>query len=188
MPTPADWRRWHRWIGAPAALFLVFASVTGVLVAGTEFFGEDEALREANRRLVSTVTTAATPASFSTSLAAAFADAARRAPNAPVDKVTIEFKGVAPRIALYTGKPGGGEDRKLLFDANTGAYLATEDYRDKPLIHRIHSGEFFGDGGLVVAMLWGLALLGLSISGWLLYLRMLRVDRPARTGLRRFFF
>jgi uncharacterized iron-regulated membrane protein len=51
MPTPAFWRQWHRWIGAPAALFLAFASLTGVIVAGVEFFGEDEAVREANRRL-----------------------------------------------------------------------------------------------------------------------------------------
>jgi uncharacterized iron-regulated membrane protein len=33
MATPAFWRKWHRWIGFPAALFLLFASVTGVLVA-----------------------------------------------------------------------------------------------------------------------------------------------------------
>jgi uncharacterized iron-regulated membrane protein len=51
MSTPVFWRQWHRWIGAPAALFLAFASLTGVIVAGVEFFGEDEAVREANRRL-----------------------------------------------------------------------------------------------------------------------------------------
>jgi uncharacterized iron-regulated membrane protein len=42
----AWWRKWHRWIGAVAALFLTFASITGVIVAVTEFFGEDEARRE----------------------------------------------------------------------------------------------------------------------------------------------
>jgi hypothetical protein len=46
------WRKWHRWIGFPAAIFLVFAAVTGVLVAVTEFFGEEERLREATRNLV----------------------------------------------------------------------------------------------------------------------------------------
>ena len=46
------WRKWHRWIGFPAALFLLFAATTGVLVAFTEFFGEEEALREATRDLV----------------------------------------------------------------------------------------------------------------------------------------
>lgn len=188
MPTPATWRQWHRWIGAPAALFLAFASITGVLVAGTEFFGADEALREANRKLISPVRTTTPPAEWSAIAAKAFADAATRAPDAPVDKVTIEFKGVAPVVTIYTGKPAGGEDRKLRYSATTGAYLATEDYRDKPLLHRIHSGEFFGDGGLVVSMVWGLALLALTVSGFLLYWRLFQIDRPDRVGLRRFFF
>lgn len=188
MPTPAFWRQWHRWIGAPAALFLAFAATTGVLVAGTEFFGEDEAVREANRALVSTVLTSTPTAEWSAIASKAFADAASRSPGAPVDKVTIEFKGVAPVIAIYTGKPTGGEASKLRYDARTGAYLSTEDYRDKPLIHRIHSGEFFGDGGLVVSMLWGIALLALTVSGFLLYWRLYQIDRPGRTGLRKIFF
>ena len=54
---PAFWRKWHRWIGFPAAMFLLFASATGFLLATTEFFGADEALREATRHLVSPITT-----------------------------------------------------------------------------------------------------------------------------------
>ena len=51
MPGPnlAFWRKWHRWIAFPATLFLLWAAATGVLVAFTEFFGADEALREATR-------------------------------------------------------------------------------------------------------------------------------------------
>jgi len=54
--TIAFWRKWHRWIGFGAALFLLWAAGTGFLVAFTEFFGEEEALRERTRDLVSTVT------------------------------------------------------------------------------------------------------------------------------------
>ena len=50
------WRKWHRWIGFPAALFLLFAATTGFLVVVSEFFGEAETLREATRELVSPVT------------------------------------------------------------------------------------------------------------------------------------
>jgi uncharacterized iron-regulated membrane protein len=71
--------------------------------------------------------------------------------------------------------------------APTGAFLSAEDYRDTPLIHRIHSGEFFGDGGLVVSMIWGLALFVLTNSGFLLYWRLYQIDRPGRTGLRKTF-
>ena len=51
-----------------------------------------------------------------------------------------------------------------VFDAHSGALLRTETYVDKPLIHRIHSGEAFGDGGLVFAMLWGTTLAFLTVS------------------------
>jgi uncharacterized iron-regulated membrane protein len=47
---PAFWRRWHRWIAFPASAFLVFAAITGVLVAMNEFFGEEEALRAMRRK------------------------------------------------------------------------------------------------------------------------------------------
>lgn len=188
MPTPAFWRQWHRWIGAPAALFLVFASITGVLVAGSEFFGTDEALREANRDLVSPVYTDSPMTDWIGPLATAMAVAAMRSSGAPVDKVELAFKGKAPTLSIFLGKPTGGEDTQLVFDAHTGAFLRAEAYVDKPLLHRIHSGEFFGDGGLVMSMIWGMALLALTITGFLLYWRLFTAQRHTRTGLKRVFF
>ena len=188
MPTPAFWRQWHRWIGAPAALFMAYASLTGVLVAAQEFFGADEALREANRTMVSAVHTDTPITQWSPMLATAMAGAAQRAPGAPVDKVTIELKGKSPTITVYVGRVSGGEDKRLIFDGTTGTFMHIDDYSDKPLLHRVHSAEVFGDGGLVASMLWGLVLLALTISGFLLYWRLMRIDRPDRVGLKRFFF
>ena len=65
------------------------------------------------------------------------------------------------------------------------ALLSTEAYTDKPLLYRLHSGEAFGDGGLVVAMFWALALLVLTVSGVLIFWRMRRRNV---TGWRRYFF
>lgn len=188
MPTPASWRRWHRWIGAPAALFLVFASVTGVLVAGTEFFGQDEAVREANRRLVSAVRTDSPPDAWMGAIYFAMANAATVAPGAPIDKISIELKGQAPVISFYLGTKTGGEDRRLVFDARSGKLLRSDGYADKAFINRVHSGEVFGDGGLVASMLWGIALLALTISGFTLYWRLAGANRQERTGLKRWFF
>jgi uncharacterized iron-regulated membrane protein len=188
MPTPAFWRQWHRWIGAPAALFLLFVSITGVLLAGTEFFGEDEALREANRTLVSTVSTSTPLDQWTGPLATALATAAKDYPGAPVDKITVELKGQSPTLAIYLGKATGGEDRRLVFDAKTGAFKNMDDYVDKPFLNRLHSGEAFGDGGLVVAMAWGLALLALTSSGFLLYWRLARANAAKRSGLKKIFF
>jgi len=182
--TPAFWRRWHRWIGVPAAIFLLFASSTGMLLAGTEFFGEDEALREATRDLVSPITLAS-PEVVSAAFDKALSTVATQAPGAPIDKIEMQFKGDTPTIAVYTGKPGGGEDRNFVVNANTGALLRTEFYVDKPFINRLHSGEAFGDGGLVVAMFWALSLMLLTISGLAIFWRMRRTNV---TGWRRYFF
>ncbi|MGE0042420.1 MAG: PepSY domain-containing protein [Vicinamibacterales bacterium] len=79
----AWWRKWHRWIGFPAAAFLLFASITGMLVAFSEFFGEAEALREATRDLVSPVSTSSAPEAWTEPLARAMAIARDRAAGAP---------------------------------------------------------------------------------------------------------
>jgi uncharacterized iron-regulated membrane protein len=56
---------------------------------------------------------------------------------------------------------------------------------DKPLINRIHSGEAFGDGGLVAAMFWGLALIAITISGIIVYWSMRRRNAA---GIQRVFW
>ena len=181
---PAFWRRWHRWIGLPAALFLFFAASTGFLLAVTEFFGEDEALREATRDLVSPVTVGA-PLLVTDPVTRALATVASQGAGAPVDKVEVRLKGKDPTVTVFTGKATGGEDRKFVVNANTGALISTESYVDKPFLNRLHSGEAFGDGGLVGAMFWALALLGLTTSGLAI---MWRMRRKNVTGWRRYFF
>jgi uncharacterized iron-regulated membrane protein len=182
--TPAFWRRWHRWIALPAALFLIFVSSTGFLLAVTEFFGEEEALREATRDLVSSFTLT-TPAQVTDPVTKAIETVSAKTPGAPIDKIEVQLKGKEPTVTIYTGKPTGGEDMKYVVNATTGALIRTEDYVDKPFLMRLHSGEAFGDGGLVGAMLWALALLILNITGLAIMWRMRRKDV---TGWRRWFF
>ena len=97
----------------------------------------------------------------------------------------MQFKGNQPTITIFTGKPTGGEDRRFVVDAASGRVTEVASYADKPLIHRIHSGEAFGDGGLVGAMFWGIALTFLSVSGFLVYAQMWR---GTRTGVRKYFW
>ncbi len=182
---PRFLRRCHRWIGVPAALFLLYASTTGILVALTEFFGEEEALREATRELVSPVTLSSPESEWNDALRRVFANAALEAGPAPVDKITVQFKGPRPTVDLFLGKPGGGEDRRLVFDADTGRLVKVESYVDKPLLYRLHSGEAYGDGGLVVAVFWGMSLMLMTLSGTLVYVKMLRAGTR---GLRRYFW
>jgi uncharacterized iron-regulated membrane protein len=181
----AFWRQWHRWIGLPATIFLLWAATTGFLVAFTEFFGAEEALRERTRDLVSPVTVASPAAALADPLSRAVAAVAARGAGAPVDKIEMTFKGDEPTVTIYTGRPTGGEDRKFVVDARTGRIVSEEAYADKPLLYRLHSGEAFGDGGLVMAMGWALALVALTISGLLIWWRL---RRPEATGIRRWFW
>jgi uncharacterized iron-regulated membrane protein len=181
----AFWRKWHRWIGFPAALFLLYAATTGLLIAFTEFFGEAEALREATRNLVSPVTTRSAPRAWSTPIDAAVAAVALSAGSMPIDSITIQFKGPQPTVSVFTGRPTGGEDRKFVVDARTGVVMKTEAYADKPFLNRLHSGEAFGDGGLVVAMAWALTLVVLTITGLIIYF-LLRPKK--RSGLQQVFW
>jgi hypothetical protein len=183
--TTAFWRKWHRWIGFPAAIFLLFASITGLALAFTEFFGAEEALREATRSLVSPVAVDAPAALWSEPLARAMAAASLASPGAPVDRVTLQFKGPQPTVTIFTGNPGGGEAERLVVDAKSGALLERAAYADKAFLNRLHSGEAFGDGGLVVAMMWALSLILLTISGFIIYLRM---RMPNRTGIKKIFW
>ena len=179
------WRKWHRWIGFVAAPFLLYAAITGLCLAVNEFFGEEEAQRERMREVVSPVRLPILDGTWTASLSKVLAAAAAEAPGAPVDKLTVEFKGETPLVTIYTGKPEGGEDRKLVINARTGEVLRSEPYVDKPFLVRLHSGEAWGDGGLVFAMLWGLALLVAVVSGIVIYWKM---RRPGLTGIRRIFW
>ena len=164
------WRKWHRWIAFVAAPFLLYAAITGVCLACYEFFGEEEELRRSWRR--SPVTLPASESAWSGVIAKAISTAAAQSPGAPVDKVSIEFKGDRPMVVVYIGKPGGGEDRKFIVDAKTGELLRTEAYVDKPFLVRLHSGEAWGDGALVVAMCWGASLVVILLTGVIIYFKM----------------
>ena len=182
----AFWRRWHRWIGFPAFLFLAWAAGTGMIVAAREFFGEEEALREATRDLVSPMKADASLEVWQPAIGRALLAVAKQAGSVPIDKIEYQFKGKQPTVTVFTGKPTGGEDRKFVVDAGTGQVIKTEAYADKPFLTRLHSGEAFGDGGLVVAMFWGLSLAIMGVTGLLIYWSM-RGKREL-TGIKRIFW
>jgi uncharacterized iron-regulated membrane protein len=181
----AFWRKWHRWIAFPATIFLMFVAVTGFILAFTEFFGEEEALRERTRDIPSPVTASAPAASWADPVGRAVNAVNAASPGAPIDKITVQFKGDHPTVTVFTGKPKGGEDKKFVVDAATGTVDKVEAYADKPFLNRLHSGEAFGDGGLVVAMFWALALLILSVTGLIIYLR---IRKPNAVGIEKVFW
>lgn len=183
--TQTGWRKWHRWIGVVALPFLLFAALTGIIAGLSEMLSEDEEAREKARERVSDVKLPAANATWSDSVGKAMTNAASRAPDAPVDKVQVDFKSEPPTVSLYLGKPTGGEDRKLVYNATTGEFLREERYEDKPFLTRLHSGEAFGDWGLAMGTGWGVALVVLLVTGTVIYLAM---RKPGQRGWRRLFW
>jgi len=161
----AFWRRWHRWIGFPAALFLLFAATTGIIVAFTEFFGAEEALREATRDIVSPMQTNAPTDQWAPAIERALRTVTSTAGTLPIDKIELQPKGDHPTVTVFTGKPAGGEDRKLVVEARSGALRSVEAYADKPFLTPLHRGEAFGGGGHVMAMVSVLPAMIIHLSG-----------------------
>ena len=95
-------RKWHRWIGLVASVFLIVTAFTGIWLECERFFGEEEALREKLRDMPAT-----TKANddLGTKLAKAQATIAAKAGEQPLDRVVLQLKGDADmrRVAQIPG-------------------------------------------------------------------------------------
>ena len=58
--------------------------------------------------------------------------------------------------------------------------LREEGYEDKPFLTRLHSGEAFGDWGLVFGTAWGVSLVALLGTGLVIYFAMRKRGSPPR--------
>ena len=179
-------RKSHRWLGLPAAFFLLLAAITGVSLECVRFFGEEEAERERIRDMTSTATAQSIGAEFATSFDKARAAAAEKAGAQPLDKVVWQLKGDAPTVAFFFGPKDKQEGQRIIVNAKSGAVVKVEGYAEDSLLLRIHSGEAFGDGGMVLGMFWGLSLIVLTVTGLIIYFRM--KPRTPQNGLRKIFW
>ncbi len=164
-------RKWHRWIALPFAVLLLSVAVTGVLLQFQQFFGEEEAQREK----LATVTSAFSLDTTGADVAAKF-DRARAAVQAKVgtarlDAFEVQLKGDHPTVTFHVV---GSAARKLVINADTGAIEKDETDVRESFILRLHTGEVFGDGGVVLGMFWGTALVVLVVTGGILYWQMYR--------------
>ena len=175
-------RKWHRWIGLPAGIFLLLTAFTGVWLECERFFGEEEALREKVRDLASKHSAKAPAFAIEEKLSAARAAVAAKFPDAPLDKIQLQLKGDAPSATFFLGSKDG---RKVVVNLLTSAITKEDSYEEDSFILRLHSGEALGDGGMVVYMFVGVALFAMIVTGFIIYWKM----KPKNsTGLRRIFW
>ncbi len=175
-------RKWHRWLGWAATVFLLSVSITGIILQGQHLFGEEEAEKERLRDMTSTYTVGGSLAGMQAELGTAQAVVREVVGNAPLDRVVFNLKGDHPTIVLSIG---GARPNRFFVNATTGAIERRDASQDESFLLRLHTGEVLGDGGVVLGLLWGIAMLLMILTGLYIYLKM---HRPNSQGLKRVFW
>lgn len=175
-------RKWHRWIGWAAALFFLSVSITGILLQSQQLFGQEEAEKERLRTLTSAYTVGGALTKIHAALANAQASVRAVAGDAPLDRVVLNLKGDHPTIALLTG---GAKPQQFTVNANNGVIERIDTAEEESFLLRLHTGEVLGDGGVVLGLLWGVAMLIMTLTGLYIYLKMRRANNQ---GLKRVFW
>ena len=164
-------RKIHRWLSILAALFLLVVATTGVILQAQKLTGEDED-HDAEEHEALSVTADAYASMLTVTLQAAQA----RAPSTPISSIELRMTGEEPEgVVTYPGEPG----RQIVVDARDGKVLKDEEHEGESIFMRIHSGEIFGEPGVVMGLLWGSALVILSLTGIIMYITLYRQRRKA---------
>ncbi len=187
-------RKYHRWIGLPFGLFLLFMGCTGALLA-IDDMSSPTALERRGAKPVGEgrIEPASLPLAqasrlFDTALRAAQADTSNR-----VVSIRLFMQDTAPRAEIVrSGKP------PLLLDALTGTPVATRSGSGGPAgmpawrisvhgwLEYLHRGAFASWPGLIMVLFTGIALIALSMTGLLVYVDMFR--RRRKSGGREWFW
>lgn len=181
-------RKIHRWLSIIAIVFFLSVSITGVVLQYQAIFGEEEIAHEAMAAVQSRVTTAQPFMIDTAAFGKARSAVAARYGNVPVASVDWQIKGATPAFTFHLD---GAEPIKVSVAISTGTIISAQpDGED--WIKRLHTGEIIGDGGKVLGLLWGLALVAMSVTGFIVYLKMVKArqtgSKGKASGWRRYFW
>ena len=160
-------------------MFLLIVSGTGIVLQWQSIFGEDEAENERLAEQTSAFLLTTPSEALTAQLVAAQASVRAETGPAPLDRVLWQFKGDHPTLTFFVG---GHPTRRFVVNARTGVIERRLGGDEESWILRLHSGELIGDGGKVLGLFWGCALLFLTVSGLVIYWQM---RRPGATGIKK---
>jgi hypothetical protein len=165
-------RKFHRWFATVAVAFLIVVASTGVILQIQKLTGADPDDPD-NVQTSKQFTTATDPRVYVRLFERALDIVRTRAPGVPIVSMTF-LSGDGPTVLVrLQGDPG----RQIAIGG--GKVLLDETFQPEPLFQRIHDGSILGDSGVVMGVLWGGALVILTITGlWMLidmYRRRMRV-------------
>ena len=171
-------RRIHRWLGIIAIIFFLSVSITGVVLQYQAIFGADETAHEAMAALQSPLTTTQPFAVDAAAFERARGAVAARYPKVPVASVDWQIKGDMPAFTFHLD---GAEPLKVAVAKATGSIISAEPDGEDWIL-RLHTGEIIGDGGKFLGLLWGSALITMSVTGFIVYLKMLKARKTGSAG------
>lgn len=181
-------RKIHRWLSVVGIVFFLSVSLTGIWMQAEAIFGEDEAARERMAKIVSPASLSAPLSLNPVSLDKARNTVLTRFGNRPVASVDWVIKAPVPAYVFHLD---GAGPVKVTVNAATAAIIKSEPDGEDWVV-RLHTGEILGDGGKFLGLAWGLALIAMSISGIILYIKMLQARRIGSagkvSGWRRYFW
>ncbi len=187
------WRKLHRWISIIAAVYLLNMAITGSLLAWDEW-----SLRLPGGGLSAAAMRAmASPPALpdvdlSAAAMAAYQKAQALAPDAPLTGLrmavvndelqsTTEFGGAYPGRIIIRAADG----KRLQGPPGPATAQSVVDYHQ--FLKRLHRGDFIGNfNGRFLSIAAGFCLLFLSVSGIVMFVEQLRLQR--RRGNRRWFW
>lgn len=171
-------RKIHRWLSVVGLIFFLSVSLTGIWMQGEAIFGEDEAAREAMAAIASPVSLSAPLPASAAAMERARAAVFHRFGDRPVASVDWVIKAPVPTYVFHLD---GAEPVKVTVNAATAAVIKSEpDGED--WVRRLHTGEIWGDGGKFLGLAWGLALVAMSVTGIILYMKMLQARGRGAAG------
>jgi uncharacterized iron-regulated membrane protein len=151
-------RKFHRWVGLLAALFLAIIAGTGVFLQAERLW---ESYHPAAAPQAEPLPAAEMSALFENTVAAA----RRAAPGVELSAVRMRMQEERPRGEVLLAGPN---PRELSFDARSGEALVEAEPAGTnlgDLMLRLHRGDILGLSGNWISLFCGVALFSLGVTG-----------------------
>lgn len=180
-------RQIHRWVGLVAVILFLSVTATGILLQTEQIFGAKEAQKEHLATLTSPVSLESPLEVDQTALERARVMLLKRLGKRPVDGVDWQIKG---DDQLFVFRLGGTDPIDASVDVRSSQVVKVES-GEEDLLLRLHSGEALGDGGKLLGLFWGIALILMIVSGLGIYWQLREARRrssKARSGWRSLFW
>lgn len=159
---PRHFSRWfyylHRWLGVPATALLVVVSLTGILLNHKRALGlMPDVPNEPSGEFADALPLATLAGRASASL------------DPMIVSHGIDRMDVRPSDGLVKVRYGDHRVTEVTVDIHTGDVLHVGERNDQ-FLERLHSGQLFGDLWVFLSDAGALALLGIMVTGYWLWL------------------